>query len=299
MAATVLTTMRPVRINSTVLATANMRWSPGITESVIKHSGNPFPSSIVRSSIAPSLTFETPLDECFDLIGGFNKTLDVTVCDAYLQTFTDYARDANADVWELQAGARASAMITGIGEGAGGIMMATVVVSFLSSDGLAAPFDVGTPEAFPTLSAEPTYHIRGPCVINGNRISGVRGISVDLGNQMVGGLSDGDVYPRNAPYEGGQPVIRISHGSPKSVLAEIGLDGTARTGTTEVYFRLLTNYVAQATGFRLAVALGSIIPEDISQQVGAVDTTGIMIKALSVDGAEPLTPTASTALPAA
>ena len=298
MAANVLTTMRPVRINATVLATANLRWSPGISESMLKHSGNPFPSSIVRNSIAPSISFETPLDEAYDLIG-LNTVLNVTTCDAYLQTFTAYARDANADLWELQAGATASAMITGISEGPGGIMVATVVVSFFSSDGVAAPFAAGIAEAFPTLGAEPTYHIRGPCVINGNRISGVRGVSVDLGNQLIGGLSDGDVYPRNAVYEGGQPVIRINHGSPKSVLAEIGFDGVERNATTEVYFRLLTNYVAQSTGFRLAVGSGSIVPEEVQQQVGAIDTTGIMIKALSEDATEPLTVTTSVALPAA
>lgn len=300
MAAPILSTMSPVKINTTVLAVESLSIDEGLQESQFRHSGNAYASNMVRGPFRPQITFRTPWAAAIALIG--LNGLAVTTLEAYEATFTDYEREATGTKFDLATDAKALVTINGFSEGDGGIIMADVAVLILSDDGTTNPIESTDAQALPSLASEPTLHIRGPVALDGTRINGVESITGSINHNINAPISDGDLYPRSAAITSSDYTISIGHGAPLEVLSALGLEGAVPSTAVEIFLREVgSDYLTRGSnGYAIATATGLARPNPIGQSVGSVSRSGIDIISLSADGAaEPWALTASKAVPAA
>jgi hypothetical protein len=290
MSAAVIYSLAPITLNSTTLATMNLRVSPEIASIMHRTSGNEFASVQAITGASPRISFQTPYYEAYNLIG--LKTLKCTVCTVYLAKFVDGIRSASSvhTSFSLASSALGFAYIKSIAGSLNGIVMAEVEVILLSSDGLVHPLSPATNAALPSLGSQPGLRTIGPCKINGTTIGGATSINVDLGASMEAMTSDGDLYPRVCAYKGGDPVITVEHADPETLRATLGFTGVAISANFVQYLKTIdaTTQVASSTADTLTVALGRVMPVDVGADNLGVAKGGLKVDCLSTSATHPI-----------
>lgn len=290
MSAAVIYSLAPITLNSTTLATANLRVSPDVATIMHRTSGNEFASVEAVVGGSPRISFSTPYYEAYTLIG--LKTLKCTTVNVYLAKFVDAVRSASAvhTKYALAISATGFAYIKSIAGSLNGIVMAEVEVILLSSDGLVHPLAATTINSLPSLAAQPALRTIGPFSINGTTIGGTTSVSVDLGAQVEAMASDGDVYPRVCAYKGGTPVINVEHGDPETLRATLGFTGAAISANFVQYFKTIdaTTQVASSTADSLTVASGRAVPQDLGADNLQIARGGMRVECLSSTTTHPI-----------
>lgn len=293
----IIYSLAPIRLNSTVLATADLAVPLEVASEAFRHSGNEFASALVVPGAAPRVRFKTPFKPAYDLIGF--KGLPVTVLDVYFAKFVASIRDAGSThaKYSLASSAEGLAYITSISVSNRGIAMAEVEVVLLSSDGMVHPFAAVTTAALPSLGSQPALHTLGVASINGTHIGGAMSVTVDLAPDIMVGVDgapgDGLLYPTVAAYMGGSPAIEVEHGDPITLLATLGLTGVAVGASTfKQWFREYdsTAHVTLATGVSLTIASGAgrVIPIAPGSDNLGLAKGGFRIEGLAATGTHPL-----------
>lgn len=273
----------PITINTTVIPVSNFQWNLGASIRSFTHSSRLFPSDLVRD-FTPGFTFQTPVEVAHTLIG--EELLKITALKVWMQGYTNYQTATTADLWALAAGATGAAIIGNVSPGEGGVMMASVTVRLHSSNGKVHPLLKGISAAPASLVAEPQLQVSGPLEINGSQILGAGAITIDYGNQLVTPpRMDGDTYPRNSIYQGGNRSMQIAHQSPLDVVGAIGLDGSAITADVVAYLRDVgTDFLTTGTtGASYTIASGAIFAGQIQQGTNSTDSTGLTVQGLTDD----------------
>jgi hypothetical protein len=291
--------LAPITLNSTTLATANLRVSPDVASIMHRTSGNEFASVEAIVGGAPRVTFSTPYYEAYNLIG--LKTLKCTAVSIYLAKFVDSVRSASAvhTKYALASSALGFAYIKAIRGSQGGIVMADVEVILLSSDGTTHPLVATTANALPSLASQPALRTLGPATINGTTVGGVKNVSVELGAAIEAMAGDGDLYPRVCAYKGGDPVIRVDHGDPETLRATLGFTGVALASNFVQYLRAIdtTTQLASATGDSLTVASGRVIPNDWGADNLAIADGSFRVECLSTSATHPIVVATGASVP--
>lgn len=288
-----ISSLAPIRLASTVLATENLQVTQDVQTTMFRHSGNEFPSVITVPGAAPRVRFSTPAKPALDLIG--LKALRLTTLDVYLATFAAGFRSASTDhhKYSLNTSAAALAYIQRIRISDRGIAMAEIECVLLSSDGMAYPLGSPTTGSLPTLASQPALHTLGTSRVDSTTINGTSGFELDFGANVVAGIDgnpgDGLLYPTVAQYLGGTPVINVEHGDPVGVLAALGYIGLAPTTSYVQWFRDYdtTNHVALTTGFSITAAVGRATPTEFGSSNQAIAKSGFRHEALSVSPTHP------------
>lgn len=296
-----LTTMTPIKLNATVLATENVNYSPGNQAQMVRHSGLPYASSIIQASAAPRLTFRTFFEPAFTLLGFAITRLTAVEFDQ--QTYTNFAANAGGVKYELATSALAYAYITNVSEGTNGIIMADVEVIFLSSNGTTHPLqEQASALAILKLAAEPQKQVRGPLVINGTGIDGVTSISLSTGIRAIPAEPvDGDTYSQTVVDDGGDFTMSIGHNGAKPALAAITHDGVDISSNVVMYLRDVDaeGLTTGSSGVSFTVAAGRVTVESLAQSIGATDACTINVMAIDddLDRSVPVAVSVSATLP--
>lgn len=289
MAAATLTSLAPLTLGSTTLATANLRVSPDVATIMHRNSGNEFPSVVAVPGAAPRISFSTPFYEAYNLIG--LKGTPFSTANVYLAKFASGIRSASSVhvKYALTASCSVFAYIKSLAGSQGGIIMAEVELVYLSNDGTTYPFTPSTSNALPSLASQPALRTIGPATLNGTTTAGISSINVDLAPAIETMVNDGDLYPRTCAYEGGTPVITCEHMDPDALRAAIGLTGSAISSNAIIYLRDYdtTSQLASTTGVSLTVASGRIVPVEWGADNLQVAKGGFRVDCLST----PTTPT--------
>jgi hypothetical protein len=290
MTAAVIYSLSPLTLNSTTLATTNLRVNPEIAAMMHRTSGNEFASVQAVTGATPRITFSTPYYEAYNLIG--LKTLKCTVCSVYLAKFVDGIRSASSvhSKYTLASSALGFAYIKSISGSLNGIVMADVEVILLSSDGTTHPLVPSQNNALPSLGSQPALRTIGPFTINGTTIAGTSSVSIDLGASMEAMSSDGDLYPRVCAYKGGDPVITVEHNDPETVRATLGFTGAALASNFIQYFKTIdaTTQLASATADSLTVASGRCMPQEFGADNLQVARGSLKVNCLSSSTTHPI-----------
>jgi hypothetical protein len=299
--ASTIYSLAPLTINSTTIAVEVTGFSPGIAEAASKHTGDLYPSLDLLSGAAPRVTFRTFAKDAYSLIG--LGILQATTFDLYLAKYssTTLTKSTGSDHYKLAltASCTAAVQITGLSVSQDGVWMADCEAALLSVDGVSHPITPAT-GSLPVLTAQPTRHTLGPCVINGSGIPGATGVSIALNQALEVRRSDGDLYPRVAAQFGGEPRITVEHGDPVGVLSALGLLGANATGNAVVYGRLYnatTGVSSSTNGLSFTVASGRIHPKDASAGQNQVATGALEIVGLSTSATHPIAVSVTASVP--
>lgn len=296
-----LTTMTPVKLNATVLATESLSYSPGNNDAMTRHSGLPYSSSIVRASAAPRITFRTFFEPAFTLLG-FSVTR-LTAVEFHQQTFTNFEANAGGVKYALNTSATAYGYITSVSEGTNGLIMADVEVILLSADGTTNPLaEQASALAILALSAEPQKQVRGPLVVNGTALAGVTSFSLSTGIRAIpADPVDGETFSKTVIDDGGDFTMSFGHQGAKESLAEITNDGSSITSNVVAYLRDVdaAGLTTGTAGVSFTVAAGRVNVTTLSQGVGAPDNCTIDVMAIdsNLDRAVPVAVSVSATLP--
>lgn len=288
-----ISSLAPLRIGSTVLATENLQVSPDVQTALVRHSGNEFASVLTVPGAAPRIRFTTPAKPALDLIG--TKALRATTLDIYLATFAAGLRSTSSDHHKYSLAASASAMvyIQRLRVSDRGVAMADVECVLVSSDGMTHPLAAPTTASLPTLSGQPALHTLGTSIVDAAGIAGTAGVDLDFGATVIAGIDgnpgDGLLYPTVCQYVGGSPVINVEHGDPVGVLAALGYTGVAPGTSFVQWFRSYdaTNHVTLGTGFSVTVASCRVTPADFGSANQAIARTGFRVEGLSGSSTHP------------
>lgn len=288
-----ISSLAPIRIGSTVLATDNLQVTQDVQSTMYRHSGNEFPSVIAVPGAAPRIRFSTPAKGALDLIG--LKALRATTLDVYLATFAAGFRSSSTDhhKYSLNTSASSLVYIQRIRCADRGIAMADIECVLLSSDGMAYPLAAPSTGALPTLASQPALHTLGTSKADSTTINGSAGVELDFGANVVAGIDgnpgDGLLYPTVAQYLGGTPVINVDHGDPVGVLAAMGYIGAALATSYIQWLRDydVTNHVALTTGVSITAASGRAIPTEFGSANQAIAKSGFRVEALSSSTTHP------------
>ena len=303
MTASVLSSLAPVKLNSTTLAVKSVGFSPGIISAADRHSGNLYETLVKVSGAEPRITLNMPFKDAFDLIGF--GVLKLTAFEIYLAKFTDYVRSASSEhtKWALSASATAVAIITGWTVDMDGDLLATVEVVPLAAAAATHPLTKTDNNALPTLSSQPTMHTIGPMSINGSVITGLMAAGGELGQNLRTIRRDGDMYARNAGLVSGSPRMSGRHSDPITLINTLGLTGANITSNVVQYFRqynATTGVVTgdAGTGISLTVASGRIEPGEISIPDAENSEVGINVIGLSTSATHPIAVSTAATVPA-
>lgn len=301
MAAPLIYSSSPIKLNSTKLAANSIRLLPNPNNQTFQHSGNLYPSIDALSGALPRIAFKTPIKDAYALIG--TGILALTTIEVYAAKFSNstFAK-LGTSVHRKWAGTAGCATITGFSVGQNGIMMADVEVVPFSSDGSTHPLTPTDNNALITLDAEPLLHTLGPISFNGTQITGVDSVSVSLGNNIDIRISDGDLYPRNAALISGAPSISGTHMDPVTLSSTLSLIGVAVSGSSViVYFKSIdasTQVVSLSNSISLTIASGRIMMGDMSFEQNNAFKTEFSIIPLSSSSANPIIISTSATTPA-
>ncbi len=298
MAAPLIYSSAPVKLNSTVMAATDIKLSANIANQVYQHSGNMFPSSSVLSGAVPRITFKTPVVSALGVIG--TGVLALSNFDIMLAKFSNstYARLATSThrKWNAALGA---ACVTGWSVGQNGVCLADVEVVPLVADGSTHPLTPTDNNAMLTLASEPLLHTLGPISVNGSVITGLNQLSVSMGHTLDVRISDGDLYPRNAALLAGSPSITGEHLDPVTLISALSLIGVNISANVIAYwksFDATTQIVSTANSISATIALGRIIAEDVDPSQNNAAKSSIRVVPLSTTTTHPLViSTAATA----
>ncbi len=279
--APILSTLSPAVLNSTTLAVNDFEFSPAISRDVFRHSGNKFGSIIVKPGAAPIIGFKTPFKAAYDLMGF--SLLKLTTFKFMFAKFVDALKqtDASHAQYALASSATAFARIVGLSTGQRGILMADVAVVPLSADGTTHPL-TRTLASMLTIGSEPSLHTLGPIEINTTRVTGLRNMGLDLGNEFVGEPSDGNPYLTAVAEMEGNPMLNGEHADPFTLLSTLGLTGLTVT-SVQAFFRAIhaTSGAALGTGISLTMAAGSIDPGPVRMRRNSIPTLGFSAQPIS------------------
>ena len=291
MAAALITSLAPIKLNSTVLATAGLGLSPDIAQTALRHSGNLYPSVLAVAGSAPQIRFRTPFWPAYSLIGIGNGPLKCTAFEVYFAKFIDATRQTGAVHPKLSLATSALGMsyITGASVDQNGILMADVTVMLLSNDGMTHPLARADTGTIPALGSEPLLHSLGPVTINGTTIAGSQSATMDMGVQIQALPTDGDIYPRVCGALGHGRKLSIGFADPATLLGSIGLLGANIASSTIQYFREYdaTTQVKKTTGLSLTIASGRITPDSWTSDNLQVAQSGLTITPLSATTTDP------------
>lgn len=304
MTAAVIYSLSPLKINSTVLAVSNLRFSPDVQVSSFRHSGNIYPSVIAVPGAQAKVTFSTPFWAAYGLIGVAAAPLKCTVVEIYLAKFTDATRSASTDhakyaLASSPGAALGFATITGARVEQNGILMADVQIQFTSYDGMTHPLlrtDAGT---LPTLSSEPLLHSLGPTTINSTTYAGESSAMLDMGVQDQALATDGDLYPRSYCVTGYNRLLSIGFSTPATIWSALGMTGAAITANIVQYFREYdaTTQIKKATGLSLTIASGRITPDAMSVDSLGIANAPAIITPLSSSSTDPFVFASGASIP--
>lgn len=298
MSAAIIWGMAPITLNSTTLATSNLRVSPAVASTMYRHSGNEFASVEVIPGAAPRVSFSTPWAEAYALIG--LKSLKLTTFNIYRAKFVDSIRSSGSvhTKFALAASALGFAYIKSVSASQNGIALAEVEVVLLSSDGTTHPL-APTTASLPSLGSQPVLRTTGPFTLNGTTIGGVMSVNVDLGATVTAMVSDGDLYPRVCAYEGGDPTITVEVGDPETLRATTGLTGVALATNFVQYLRAIdaTTQLASTTGDTLTVAVGRAILQDSSDDNLQISKGTVKVDCLSTSATHPIVVATGASVP--
>lgn len=299
MAAALLYSLAPVKVNSTVIAVDDLGLTPDIVTMPFRHSGNEFSSVLAVPGGTPALKFRTPFAEAFALFG--LKVLKVTVLEVYLAKFVDALRQSGGvhRKYSLATNAVGMAYMTGASVAQNGILMADVVIVLLNpNDGMVAPLtpvDTGT---LPTLAAEPVLYTNGPTSINGTVIAGTMGARFDLGSKVDVRKSDGDLYARVCGWLGGDPSLSIDHADPATLWSTVFPLGVSATSIVQ-YFRKYdaTAQVTQTTGLSLTITSGRAVPDTLGAKSLELAKSPLRVIGLSSTSTHPVAVATGVSVP--
>ncbi len=300
MTAPLIYSMCPVKLNSTVLAAADVRLAPNNNTQGFRHSGNPFDSVDVLSSAMPRITFKTPIKDALATIG--TGLLVLTNLDVMIAKFsaTTYAKESTSvhSKWNATVGC---AYISGWSVSSNGICLADVEAVPLSTNGTTHPLARTDNNALLTLSAEPLLHTLGPISINGSVITGLDSISVQFGHMLDVRLSDGDLYPRTAALLAGAPSISGVHVDPATLLTTLSLIGVPINGSSIISylksFDATTQLVSTADAISATMAKGRILVDDLTNGQNIATKSNFRIMPLSVSTTHPIIISTSATAP--
>jgi hypothetical protein len=302
MAAALIYSLAPIKLNSTVLATSGLTVSPDIMASAFRHSGSVYPSVLTVAGAGPSFSFKTPFAEAYTLIGLSKTPLKCTTVEIYLAKFVDAAR-SNSNVhakYSLASSALGFACITGASVDQNGVLMADVSVALISSDGMTHPLTRSDAGTLPTLSAEPVLYSYGPFSLNGTIISGSSSATMDMGVHSRSLATDGDLYPRNFAVLGYDRGLVTHFDDPATAWSTLGLLGANITANVVQYFRKYdaTSQTKQTTGLSLTIASGRVIPEAMTADNLALAGSPARVIPLSTsDGTDPFVIASGVSIP--
>jgi hypothetical protein len=290
MAAANLSSLSPVRLNSTTLAAANLTLVQGNEVEPLQHSGNLFDSVMVAPGAKIAVRFRTPFLDAFNLLGfGLPTPLKLTTLDVFFAKFVDFARSTGSvhTKYALAASAIGCAYIKGFSVDEGKVLMAEVECIPLSADGMTHPLVRTANNAMITVAAEPTLHTLGPCQVNGTTLGGASGVDADTGLTVDVRRNDGDRFARTIAVLAGKPSLNVRHDAPEDLAAAIGLEGATLSSTFAQFFRDISasTGLTLTTGLKLTVASGRVLPVDQSAEHGAIAKGGLHVVGLSTSNA--------------
>lgn len=299
--AAALYSLSPIKLNTTVLAVANLNRSPDNDIRPQGHSGNLFPSIMTHPSALPRFQFRTPFLAAFNLIGF--GVLKLTALEVYMAKFVDFARSSSAvhRKYSLASNALACAVITGVSVEKNGVAWANVEVFCLSADGLAHPLAEVDNASLPTLSGEPALHTLGPIKVNGTTLGGVASLSMDLGQNYTLEMSDGDRFARDIILLGGAPTISGMFDSPEVAESTLTQLGVAFSSNFVAFFRAFdaTSGLIDTggAGISLTMASGKVIPMPVNTEYGQIAKGGFTAYGLSSTATHPVAVNSSATVP--
>lgn len=276
---TQLNSMGAVVLGGTALPATNLSYNPNATGGPFRHDDREFNSIQTITGSAPILTFQTPIKNAIDVVG--LRITRFTAFDFYLAKYTNGVHVTLSDKYTEAAGAVCVAMITGFNAAQGGIVLASISVFLLSADGDADPLATET-EAIPAIS-EPLLHTLGPVTLNNVVTNGVQSVDGQLNPQWNTFFADGKLYTQDGTYDGGNPLISITHGDPVAILGTdfIGLEITALTKVVLNAIDAVTQVPTAVGAITITIADGRIMPRTVSTSVGEIATVGVDIIGLS------------------
>ncbi len=302
MAAALIYSLAPVKLNSTVLASSNLSVSPDVMASAFRHSGSVYPSVLVVPGAAPSVSFKTPFAEAYALIGLSKSPLKCTTLEIYLAKFVDAARSSSSvhAKYSLASSALGFACITGASVDQNGVLMADVTIALTSSDGMTHPLTRSDANALPTLASEPVLYSFGPTSVNGTVVSGASAVTLDMGVHSQSLATDGDLYPRTFAVLGYDRGLTINFEDAATTWTALGLLGVNISANVIQYFRQYsaTTQTKQTTGLSLTMASGRIVPETLSaDSLGLVKTSARVTPLSTSDGTDPFVIASGASIP--
>ncbi len=274
--------------SSTTLATENIGVSLGIIGNLHHHSGNVFATLVTVPGSNPTATLSIPFLSIFELIGlGLAK---LTAFEVYLAKFEDFNKVGGAvhRKISLTPGCVAAIEITGWSVNVDGILMADVMVQFLSSDGMINPVTIAL-GTLPAYDGTPELHTLGPVTLNGVPVPGLQAHSGTMNAGPIVKRSDGDLFPRICARVEANPNASLTHDDPATVLATLGPLGASVGASTIMYFRSYdenTGVVNQADGISIEIVLGRLHASGFDANQGQVASTGIEVMGITDDGGD-------------
>lgn len=298
----VISSLGPITIGSTTIATLGVTFSREIIESLQNHSGLPYSTADVIPGASPKVMFKCYYQDIHALTG--LTILSASTFSVYLSTYTTLIRDSASTHTKLALSTSCAAAIQIISASANqdGILIADVEATLLANDSSSHPFTLTTGNALPALTAEPIKHTLGPCVINGTGIPGVDSASINLAPTLITSRSDGDLYPKVAAQVRGEPKLTVSHQDAKGVLTVAGLLGANITANVVQYYRradATTGVVGAANGISFTIASGRVTPGTVQANPGAIATDGFEVTGLSASTSHPFTVSLTATVPSA
>lgn len=275
-----ISSQTPIEINGTAVPFVSGRYSPGVNGTTLPHSGLKFPTSYIRGlNDLPQITLSgVPFRSAYELIG--RESLNVTALKYHLTNYTNGAKVANTNVYQLSTNSGGFATITGISMGQ--TLTADITIGLFNTVGNAVPIESTTAVEIPQLSAEPSYYVLGPSERDGTVLTGATGFSASTGNSMVPIFTDGNRYPTGYVYITGDFTGSVPHNAPRTIIGDLTHTGVTPSTSYIQYFRLLSGNVTTGAinGCSISIASASLAPMEVGQSTGQLDTGGFMFQAL-------------------
>jgi hypothetical protein len=291
--------LAPGSLNGTKLAIEDLTVGPGVARTLYSHSGNRFASILNVEGGDRTISFRTPFWGAFSLIG-FSR-LKLTSYAFYLSRFLDMIKDPASvhTKFANPTNGTGMAVIAGASVNQRGVLMADIsVVPLYEPTGMTDPIAITHNNAPFTLDSEPVLHTLGPCVVEGERLDGIKSSGFNLNHGYTAEPSDGELYPRTADLMSGEPQLVADHEDPATLLTELGLNGVPLSSGAIWYYRAYSAGLVSSTGISITAASGRCFAQDMAARHRARARQGVVVDALSSsDGTHPLAVASGVSIP--
>jgi hypothetical protein len=302
-----LTQLSPLVLGANTMPVMDVQFNPGEQQNPIRHSGNPFAGGLIVPSRNPTVTFTTFFASAWTALASF-KLVRFTALEFFLRGYTNGVASGTGDKHSLKTGGQAFAHITGLSEGEGGLIMASIEVYCLSGGALNGIEDILERTAgatIPTVSAEPIYYKHGPASIGGNVVEGLTSFSLSTGNRNIPiAPTDGKTYAESIIYDGGERALSLGFDGARQVLQSITAAGVQIEATpTIVYFRRVDRkgvvLATSGSGVSLTIAKGRVTVGNFAGSVASQNTATMNIYAIneSLNDTDPIAVSTSATVP--